>query len=501
VYGGSSSSISLDLIPVGTYTVRLSLYNSAVSSSTPQVTGTASGVVITKGGMTTAAITCLPTNPSAISVSDSKALSLDSWAEQWYSLAVVSGTAYYFTLDNANYRFALFDGSGSYISSASDYLTYTPTDAGSLYIAIVNNSGSTSSATFAVPTTAPVLNEGSVSSPVALTLNSSHSFKVGSYSSGQSVSYYSFTTTSSGDYAINMPTNTNSYTASLYSSSDFSTTVVDPDSYYDSYGRRFSGLAAGTTYYLELVGNSGSSLNASGTIMDSAAIAAAAKSSEVSKSSPQGLTLGSGHAAGVGYLGYDSSSYYSFTTGAGVDYSLTLSGLGSSAWLSAAFFSDSSFSSQATASYQFSSSSTSASLTLKASTTYYLRISNSGASAFSYTLTIAAAAEPAINALPIVSTDSWTTGTLASSSDAAWYSADVTSGMSYTLYLDNANGSGTYTTYSYAGIYLTDRATLDYSYLSNIYSSGCSFTATSSKVYILVTGISAGGFALKLMQN
>ena len=104
--------------------------------------------------------------------------------------------------------------------------------------------------------------EGSVNNPVALTLGTPHSGKVeGTSTYGKS--YYKFTTsTSGGDYDLDM-TNSDSMDCDLYSDAEFSTVVYSSNNCTasDNLTENFrkdadNGLDGTTTYYLRIEGES-----------------------------------------------------------------------------------------------------------------------------------------------------------------------------------------------------------------------------------------------------
>jgi len=497
--GSTTSPVSVPLIPVGAnYTIKLSVYNSNVSTITPTATGQASGVSITQGANTAVSITCVPANPTSITPSSTaQTLTLAAQAEQWYSLQVTSGTSYYFLQTTPNIRFAIFNSTGTFISSSS-YIAYTATYTGSLYIGVVNDSSSSATAALAVSTTAPILNEGSVTTPVALSLNQSHLFQLGPYNN-QGTSYYSFTTDSAGTFALN--TSSGDYNAALYSDSGFNTVISSQTT--SNYGCLFAGLSASSAYYLKLTSDDSEFATFTGQIMDPAAIAAAGTHNQGSVASPLSLTLGSAISAQVGCHSYDMRSYYSFTTGSGIDYSLSASNVSPSGSIPFQLYSDASFQQSVGYLDVGSNGSSSGSLPpLSPATTYYMMASNgNGNSSFTtYILEVSAAAVPTFISLPTDGT--WTAGSLSSSNSAAWYVATVTGGQTYTLnWDDESQGSGTYTAYCTVSAYQGDRIT---AYFTNAYqgyttAQVISVPAGQTQVYIRVYN-GTGTFALKLAE-
>jgi hypothetical protein len=498
--GAATSSVSVPLIPVGSnYTVKLSVYNSSVSATTPMATGQASGVSITQGANTAVSITCVPANPTSITPSSTaQTLTLAVQAEQWYSLQITSGTNYYFLQTTPNIVSAIFNSTGALISSSS-YIAYTATYTGTLYIGVVNDSSSSATAALAVSTTAPILNEGSIASPVALSLNQAHLFQLGPYNN-QGTSYYSFTTDSAGTFALNSTWAI--YAATLYSDSGFTTVVFSSQSDSD-YGCSFTGLSASTTYYLKLTSNYADFTTFTGQIMDPAAIAAAGTHNQGSVASPLSLPLGSAISAQVGCHSYDMTSYYSFTTGSRIDYSLSATNVSPSGNIPFQLYSDASFHQYVGSLDVGSNSGSSGSLPpLSPATTYYMMASNgnNNSSFTTYTLEVSSSAVPTFISLPTDGT--WTAGSLSSSTSTAWYAATVIGGQTYTLnWDDESQGSGTYTAYCSVNAYQGDRIT---AYFINAYqgyttAQVINVPAGQTQVYIRVFN-GTGTFALKLVE-
>jgi hypothetical protein len=450
------------------------------------VSGKATGVTITKGENTAVAISCIPKTPIAISLDTATSLSLASGAEQWYSFAVTKGQSYYLTQTNGEFALCLNDESGAQISYATSYIAYTATYSGTAYfvVAAVDSDASSASTSVTVSTTQPSLSEGSSGSPVSLSLNTAHSFRIPVSSSA---SYYSFTASTAGKYCVEL--SCDAYVLGyLYSDSSYSTYVSGANGAGEVL---FSGLTAGTTYYLKLYKYS-SPLITDGQIMDPSAIAAA--SSNEGSTTPVSLTLGTAHSGQVGYHDYDMRSYYSFTTGSGVDYSLTMSGLSSSVSVTA--------SSSSQTFDQFSISSSTRSLVLSPNTTCYVTVFNGNGSALNYSLTVSAVDAPTFTSL--TAGGGWASGTLTDTNGASWYMASVSAGGSYTLKWDSAtSGSGSYTAYPSVSAYESDRST---SYFKSAYSGGYATGKTitipsdQTTLYIRVYD-TTGSFALSLTKN
>jgi hypothetical protein len=335
---GSTVSLSLPNIPAGSgYIVTLSLYNTNSSSSAPTVTGKATGVSVSAGGTTSLTILCTPASPTALTVSQASDASVPSNGEAWYSLAVTAGTTYYVYNENgatcSNMVLGVFDGSGNYQDSEYNYIEYTPTVSGTAYMVAVNENSATEASAIVGTTTRPVLNQGSASSPCSLgsipTGSSlSYAFKIGPYSSAtsnQDTSYYSFTTSDAGDYYLDSSLSSESYyTGTLYSNSKFITITGSMYPFATNAqmntctGGILKGLAANTTYYLELQNCCSLFASFTGTLMTPAAVSAATKNNDGSYSSgtiyPISLNTALSTECGkVGYHSYDKSSYYSWT--------------------------------------------------------------------------------------------------------------------------------------------------------------------------------------------
>jgi hypothetical protein len=496
----SSTTQTVSLIPVGTnYTVKVSVFNSHSSTSIPMVTGQAAGINVADGATTAVSVHCIPvsTSPLALDAAPSVA-TLTSYAEKWYSLTVSSGTHYYFEQTDGNVIVGLFNGSGTYISTVSGYLDYSATFSGTLYLCAVAYYGA-GNAGLSVFSTAPVLNEGSVAGPVSLTLNSVHTFKTGP-SSSQSSSYYSFTTTSAGNYALDTAY-FNSFATTLYSNSGF-TTVVSSNTATTN-GSKFTGLLASAPYYLKLTNLSSSSLLlSSGQLVDPATISANTDG-EGSSTSPVSLTVGTGQSGKVGTHSYNAISYYSFTTGSGSDYRLSLSSVvpSPSSSVSVTLYSNASYTTSV-GSFSFTGSNGSnLDLVLASSTVYYLSVTNNATNgALTYSLQVGNLAPPA--SLPTGGV--WTSGSINASGASTWYQATVVGGQTYSLNWDDAyQGSGSYTLDVVVSAYQANRST---AYLTNVdsgYSSASTITvpAGQTTIFIKVSAYNygyTGTFALKL---
>ena len=350
-------------------------------------------------------------------------------------------------------------------------------------------------------TVSGVPNEGSVASPVTLTVNQAHTFQMGP-SSSNPTSYYSFTTNGAGKYAIDGG-GSGSYNATLYSDPGFSTSVSAQTSV--QHGCEFADMGATTTYFLKLENTSSNILTFSGQIMDPTAIASDSTDSQGSVGSPVPLTVGVAIPAKVGGHFNNRTSYYSFTTGAGIDYVLSASGSGNSVKLDVYGAAD--FSSYWYAEENLALNNGSAGLLpLSPNSTYYLEATNpnSGTAPISFNLEGSASSSPQFTALP--SNGTWTVGNLGDG-DIIWYVATVTGGQNYVLKWDDVfQGSGIYTGYDAVEAYQADRLT---PYFVNGYPGyttpmTISVPSGQTKVYICVDAAwigSSGTFALQIQPQ
>lgn len=496
----STTTQTVNLIPVGTgYTVKVSVYNSYSSTSVPMVSGQTGGVNITDGATTPVSVHCTPISPSALTLDGAASVAaLASYAEQWYSLSVTSGVHYYFQQTSSTIVMGIFNSSGTYISSAYDYIDYAATFTGTLYVGAVANGSGTSNLT--VSSTAPVLNEGGLASPVPLALNTAHLFKAGPSASSQSISYYSFTTTTSGTYALD--TAYAYFTTSLYSNPGFTAVVVASST--SDYGITFTGLSALATYYLKITNNSSVSMSMSGQIADPATISANTDG-EGSIATPVPLTIDSSWAGKVGNHSYNDISYYSFTTGSGVDYRLTLSSVApspsSSVWVG--LYGNASYTTQVGSFSVNTTTGASLDLVLTPSTVYYLAVSSSPAnSALSYSLEVGALALPIFNVLTVGG--GWTNGSMNTTGGSTWYQATVVPGQSYSLYWDDSfQGSGAYSLDVVVSAYQSNRTTPYFTNDDSGYTTPWTFTVPAGQTVLYVkvaawSGSDTGTFALKL---
>jgi hypothetical protein len=510
----SSSSGVVSYLSPGTYTVLVADYNSAVSTTTPVVSGSVSNVTITAGKQTSVTVNCVPSGSSllqTLSFSSGSAQATPSLAasgEQWYKLSLTSGTPYYFTQTNGNFAFCLWSGDGTTnCNSSTSYFSYTPTSTGTYYLVVTSlYATSTVSTTVTVSTTAPGTSEGTTTSPISLTADTSHAFVIPS----SGYSYYSFTTGSAGTYALELSAEDwINYT--VYSDSGFTTqSSISNSSGQFSQGTLFPELASNTTYYITLEDGDGETLLATGRVASPSTIAGYPYQNAGSASSPASLTLGTARNDSVGYHYYDSVSYYKFTTGSGEDYTFSLSG--ATGYMDAEIYSDPAFSNEV-GNDDFDASPSangSGQLVLAPATTYYIAVYNDGAdgyamdgenltATYSYTIELSAASVPSFTTL---TPSSWTSGSNSTPSSYVWYSATVNAGDTYMLKCNDANSnSSSYTARVAVDAYEADRCT---SYFTDVYSdslSSSTFTIPSgqSTVYFCVYSCS-GTYELELVD-
>jgi hypothetical protein len=491
-----TANVTVQPIPPGTdYTVNVRVYNSNVSNTTPVVQGQATGVNIAAGSNPTLNITCIPVSPLVVTPSTAVlSPTLATWGEQWYSVQVASGTTYYIVENNPGFGFAIFDNTGTLISSNSGFIQYAATYTGTMYVGLINNNSSNNGtggaiASLQISLTPPVLNEGSASSPVALALDQNHTFKIGPQGS-QGTSYYSFTTTSTGTYALNITSWTGTIVATLYSDQGYSAVVAGPT--YNYYGCVYVGLTATKTYYLALTNPQASSLTFGGQIDDPAYIAANSNS-QGSVASPVSLQIGTSIATEVDGNAWDRTSYYSFTTGSGQDYALTVTNVPSATgYPSFTIYSDAGFS-QYVLGVGTNNSSVSQSMPpLSPNTTYYLEATNgdSGNTPVTFTLEISSGPTPTFTTLP---TDgSWNAGS-ESNGSIVWYVANVTAGP-YTIAWDDADqGSGTYKGFGYVCAYLGDRLTPYFTQQYQGYTTPQVITVPAGQSQVFICFVGQGG--------
>lgn len=489
------------------YAVLVDGYNTAMSTTVPVVQGgTGNSIEVTAGGTAHITLNCSPATSPLLKSLDlstipaSTSLTLPASGEQWYALSLVSGTTYYFSQDDGNFGFCLFNSNGANrLASDTSYMQYTPSADGTYYLAVASiASGTTESTTLSVSTTAASATaEGASGSPIALTLDGYHHFLI----PGEGYSYYSFTTGDAGSYALEIGSQ-DYIDYGLFSDAGFSTPVaVTRPSGYFYQGTQFSGLDAGTTYYLRLCDDDENDLIATGRVASPGTINSYVPQCDGSRSSPLGLALGTPRSGSVGYHYYDKVSYYGFTTGSGIDYDLSLSG--ATGYVLASLYSAS-----ASALNKYCSASPSADgllhLQLNPTTTYYLVLQNQGAgkdspptAAYTYTIGISAADPPSFQAL---GTGPFVAGSNSATSDAIWYKATVNEGDTYLVQCDSAySGSSTYTAYATVDAYQSDRLTSYFSDYRGYSSSTFAIASGQSTLYICVHNCK-GSYALKLID-
>lgn len=510
----STSSSTLSSIPAGTgYTVKVSVYNTYVSSSEPTVVGSKTGIDVTNGGTTSVSITCLPCSATPLSLDSPASASLIFTAEKWFSMPVVENNTYYFSQGSAAFSIGLFSSDGAYLSSGKTAVEYKAAYSGTLYICLVNSGASGTNSTvdpaktgtLLASATTPTLSEGSTGDPVSIALDVEHSFACGKQGQ-QDTSYYAFTTSSAGAYALS--TSYSWYSAYLYSD-QFSTQVASAN--YCSRGAIFPGLSASTKYFLKIVSESSSDcVSCKGKIVSTEAMAATSMS-EGSIISPITLSDGSLYAGKVGSDIFDQTSYYKFPTGAGVDYRLAINGSYPSKSLYIQVFSDPAFSSavksDSVSLFSYLPATYSTDVILAPNSTYYLAVTNRSTEyekGDRFGITISGIAAPTFSALPVASGNTWTAGTVKNVYISEWYEASVDANTAYTICFDSksTNSSGSYSLSGTAAVLSSSRSS---TLVSSCTYSGTDFTtgASDTKIYVIVTCNSnnAGTFAIKLLKK
>jgi hypothetical protein len=239
-------------------------------------------------------------------------------------------------------------------------------------------------------TTNPGTNVGSAISPVELTVGTAKSGSVAKYGN----SFYKFTTSSSGagSYKLTFASmsvsesysSSNSIKAYFYSSSGYSRAIeTETCLTVCEMVLNYRNLDNSTTYYLKIYGYGAVSYK----------LTVSQAGSEGSESAPVALTLGTAHSAKVEGTWVSGKSYYTFSTVAADNYTLTMTNANS---LDATLYSDSSFSSgvyYCTASSSLSCSMDNSSGGLSASKTYYLKVMLTSSTAQTNTFNLTLAAE------------------------------------------------------------------------------------------------------------
>jgi hypothetical protein len=489
---GTLSTVSVALPEGSGYTVRLSVYNAAASTVQPVVRGEAHDVHVTSGINTPLSITCLPVNPTGLTVDGAPvSVPITGAGEKWFSLACVGGEIYNIALAGSGEALALFDSEGDMIGTSSLYFEYVPAASGTVYVcALAQVSGG--SATISVTRS---MQEGDVDEPVALALNTPHTFRAGPTASAQNTSYYRFTTAAAGTYALDAACYCDAF---LYSDPSFSTHIASVE--YSSTGLLAPYLAPNSNYYLKIVNRSSGALSAIGLIADPATISADS-SAEGSVSNPVPLALGSIRQAKVGGKPYNCDSYYKFTTGAGKDYRIRLSA--SITRISGIIYTDPGFTSNMYGLFTSDSQLVSKCVPLSPGTTYYVRVSHQGyPNNQTFELLVDSADAPEFT--PLQADGAWTVGSIDAPGGTLWFEAEVVGGHSYTLSWDDSyEGSQTYSLDVMVNAFHEDRVSAYFTQRDSGYASGQIFyvPAGQTKAYIQVTdyyNYHTGNFAFKL---
>lgn len=250
----ASNVSTVSAIPPGTgYTVKLKLFNTAVSSTVPTVLGTATGVNLTSGATSALTITCVPYQPSELTGDDVVTLS-QAKAEKYFRFNAVKGTTYVFfkydpddssSVPDDAIMMGVFDQNGS---PGVDWTTvsgvpWTAPYTGDAYVGVYNGA-STSRTPPLITRELTTTAVGQTSKPTNLYPGYWDFFAVGQ----SAPSYVKFTTNTAATYQLDMGPSA-SYTLNLYAAADFTGT---PTPYSSSSGVVTLALDASTTYYATL---------------------------------------------------------------------------------------------------------------------------------------------------------------------------------------------------------------------------------------------------------
>ncbi len=345
-------------IPSGTdYTVKISIYNSAVSTTEPIVTGSADPVTIFNNNTTNVSIVCLPENPITITADDGPwNYELAANEEKWYKVSFDPLINYTISQATTGIGTFLYDFQGKYIASINDVTPYTfecvTTAYGDYYIGVTSSSSGTS--ILNITSSIPEVYEGTITTPKIISIDTQRIFRIPRSDSSNGRSYYAFGTTEAGEYYLDYSLYNWGViwglSASLYSDSTFSN-QLDTSFHYTTglyYGWSLGTLDAYTTYYLEL----GSEFkNAFSGIISSPAYVESQGQNDGSIDSPAILSINTKNSCTVGTCSFDRISYYTFTTGSETNYDITLEGEESMLYpfdVSGGVYSDSDFTDQIT---------------------------------------------------------------------------------------------------------------------------------------------------------
>ncbi len=507
----SSASLSqITNIPVGTYTATVSVYNSAYSTYSPTVKGSAS-VTITANTNTTAQITCLPYSAFSLTANVVTSTSINASGETWYKLSTLANLPYTVSQGGTGTLYTcVFDSLGNYLgqaTSSTPYVIGSSTSAASTYY--IGVAAGTAAATSSLEVTAnlPPANEGSIAAPVVLTVDptTDHSFTLGASGAPDQTSYYEFTTTTAGNYALVIDSANAYVSVNLFSDAAYTNSINYNG--FQSFGSVFQNLAASTTYYMELIDDNSSDSTGSLKIVSPTTIATA-QTNEGSPASPVALTLGSPHSGKTGTHIYDETSYYTFTTGASQpSLLLSLSNLVTpDEYFYVQIGTDSTFNNYKVSNFDTNGNST---FTLLPNTTYYLAVSSyfsfnypypEAENSWAYTLTLTGST-PSVTVLPLSNT-SYTAGNLPSTTSQVWYEVDVPAGGGlYDVQWNDAfQGDNTYNGQVEVSLYHQDWTPYSGDVnLTNGYTVPTTITvpSTDSKFFIEVTPYNYGTFGIE----
>jgi hypothetical protein len=497
---GSTATLTLSQIPVGTdYAVTVDILNSYVSTSSPTVRGTITGVDIVESQNTAVSCVCLPVAPTAIAADSTTAVSLGYGKEAWFQVSLAASTPWYIYEDFSDRYIALFASTGKKISANAELITYTPKTDETVYVCLYQDTyNTTGDSTLTATTTMPEFNEGSTTRPIELALDAVHSFLLGPPSLNQEYSFYAFTTDNAGIYAIKFDKPFYG-SVNLYSDAAFLTSTTITKSVY--YGFYFTASAA-TKYYLRLDNSSGIK-TITGTLVGPTATAV--RVSGGTEESPTSLTLSQVNSCTVGSNPWDDTGYYSFLTNStDTAYRLIVDATATTghSW-DTDVYSDNGYSIPVGNIYVMGACSMTKHLQLAKNTTYYIKLRNTAANAN----TFGVSAIPYTPNVSDIALDTWTQGELSPAQGVAWYRIAVSESTTYTVYCDDSWG-GTGTISTEHSILMSDMVT---AYETNIHQNngavnGNTITTSAGEtyLYIMVAPIfssNSGTFKIKVTKN
>lgn len=384
--------------------------------------------------------------PVTVTVDTSRPNSaVGAFDDSYYTFTTTSAGTYIISLTNPTtdvswYLYSNPDFTGSvascdsYWSTAAEQCTATLQAGKAYYLRVAEFSLSTGSFTLTISL---ITSEGSTTSPIDLTVGTPHSGSVGL----SGISYYRFIPANSVAHTIaisNSIPNYSGLTFKVYSTDFTSASPVLLKTCGSSYNPSctVNGLSAGSYYYVEVDGNSYGAVRYDITVTEGL--------SEGSLSAPLELIVGD--PAHNGAVDATSASYYKFTTTATAgEYILTLSG-STAPYIYA--YSGADFSTGSVGSC--SPSQPCKLYGLDAKRTYYVKITNSTASAVTYQISVAQGVTEGSTNNPVVLTvDAAAHNAVIDTSGISYYSFQTTSfSGSYTVNLTNTQRNLGWTLYN-----------------------------------------------------